>query len=207
MTSRRKFMMKVQEYQKEYTELEYIESTGTQYFDSLYTPSSDTVIVLNCICKNNYFLFGTRNATSGTEQKRFAYYIANSKINTSTNPQWSNTNYTSCSNAYDLRQKTTVTFGKGGFWQNGTKLLDLTDEFQCGYTLYLFSCNTSGEASTAMGAIRLYDCKIYDSDVLIRDYIPVLDKSGKPCLYDKITKEYFYNQGTGEFLYKLKGID
>lgn len=207
MTSRRKFMMKVQEYQKEYTELEYIESTGTQYFDSLYKPSSDTVIVLNCICKNNYFLFGTRNAISGTAQKRFAYHMTSTKIGGLSNPQWNNTNYTQCWNVFNLQEKTTVTFGKGGFWQNGTKLLDLTGEFQCDYTLYLFSCNTSGETSSSMGEIRLYDCKIYDSDVLIRDYIPVLDKSGKPCLYDKITKEYFYNQGTGEFLYKLKGID
>lgn len=48
---------------------------------------------------------------------------------------------------------------------------------------------------------RIYNCKIWDSDSLIRDYIPVLDKSSAPCLYDKVEEKFYYNQGEGEFLY------
>lgn len=33
--------------------------------------------------------------------------------------------------------------------------------------------------------------------------IPCIDKTGKPCMYDTVTQQPFYNQGTGEFLYKL----
>ena len=51
---------------------------------------------------------------------------------------------------------------------------------------------------------KLYSFKAYDeSDNLIADYIPALDQSGRPCMYDTISKQSFYNQGTGEFLYEL----
>ncbi len=49
---------------------------------------------------------------------------------------------------------------------------------------------------------RIYYCKIYDDGVLVRDFIPVLDKEGTPSMYDKVEKKFYYNQGTGEFKYK-----
>ena len=36
---------------------------------------------------------------------------------------------------------------------------------------------------------------------LTRDFIPVLDLDGVPCMYDQVTKQMFYNSGTGNFLY------
>ena len=51
---------------------------------------------------------------------------------------------------------------------------------------------------------KFYSIKIYDKEtqILVRDFIPVLDKEGTPCLYDKVEKKFYYNQGTGEFEYK-----
>ena len=49
--------------------------------------------------------------------------------------------------------------------------------------------------------MRIYYCKIYDGDTLVRDFIPVLDETNQtPCLYDKVSETYFYNQGTGDFI-------
>ena len=49
---------------------------------------------------------------------------------------------------------------------------------------------------------KLYSFKAYDvSDNLIADYIPALDKQGRPCMYDTVSKQPKYNDGTGEFLY------
>ena len=52
--------------------------------------------------------------------------------------------------------------------------------------------------------IRLYYCKLYYNNTLVRDFIPVLDPSGIPCLYDYVSKNYFYNNGTGAFSFKEK---
>lgn len=50
----------------------------------------------------------------------------------------------------------------------------------------------------------IYEWKIYDlSGNLIREFIPALDTSGKPCLFCTISKQPFYNVGTGEFGYEL----
>jgi hypothetical protein len=44
----------------------------------------------------------------------------------------------------------------------------------------------------------------YEEGTLTRDFVPVLDADGVPCLYDKVTCQCFYNLGTGTFGYKIK---
>lgn len=51
---------------------------------------------------------------------------------------------------------------------------------------------------------RIFSAKIYKDDNLVRDFIPVLDKSNIACMYDKVSGQLFYNQGDGEFLYGIK---
>lgn len=69
-------------------------------------------------------------------------------------------------------------------------------------TLYLFNLNLSG-GNYACDA-KVWSYKHTRNGVLIRDFIPVLDWNDRPCMYDKVTDELFYNQGTGEFLYSEK---
>ena len=53
-------------------------------------------------------------------------------------------------------------------------------------------------------ACCIYSCIIGNDDKSKnRNYIPSLDQSGRPCMYDTVTKQPFYNQGTGEFGYEL----
>lgn len=49
--------------------------------------------------------------------------------------------------------------------------------------------------------IRTYEFKAYKENDLILDLIPVLDKNNEPCLYDQVGNLFYYNQGTGSFLY------
>lgn len=46
---------------------------------------------------------------------------------------------------------------------------------------------------------KLYSCKIYKDDVLVRDMIPAKDEVGNAGLYDKIEGKFYYNGGTGSF--------
>ena len=50
------------------------------------------------------------------------------------------------------------------------------------------------------GTRLIYSAKIYDNGALVRDFIPALDGGNIPCMYDRITNQYFYNQGTGDFI-------
>ena len=46
---------------------------------------------------------------------------------------------------------------------------------------------------------RIFGFRCYFDDVILRDFIPVLDLSGRPAMYDEVSGQLFYNQGTGEF--------
>lgn len=64
--------------------------------------------------------------------------------------------------------------------------------------LYLFERNSSGSPNPA--SMKLYYCKIWLNDVLVRDFVPSVT-NGTPCLYDNVTQTSFYNEGTGNFIY------
>ena len=52
---------------------------------------------------------------------------------------------------------------------------------------------TSSSSSTANFFIGdIQQAKIWDNDVLIRDYVPKLDIQLRPCLYDKVSKTFLY---------------
>ena len=67
-------------------------------------------------------------------------------------------------------------------------------------TPYLFTMNNSDMES---GKGRIYNYKVESSDDIIQNFIPCLSKTGKPCMYDTVSKQPFYNLGTGEFGYEL----
>lgn len=62
------------------------------------------------------------------------------------------------------------------------------------YNIYLFTWNTSDTADDRCFKGKIYNFKIYDNDVLIRNMIPVLDKNGIACMYDKVNKKFYYNK-------------
>ena len=47
--------------------------------------------------------------------------------------------------------------------------------------------------------LRIYNAQIKQSGELVRDFIPVIDKEGVACMYDKVNGEFYYNKGTGSF--------
>ena len=47
--------------------------------------------------------------------------------------------------------------------------------------------------------LKLYYCKLWNRGELVRDYIPVI-KDGVGYLYDKVSKRMFGNDGTGNFI-------
>jgi hypothetical protein len=62
---------------------------------------------------------------------------------------------------------------------------------------------TNGNFS-ASSVIRLFTAKITQGATVIHDLVPVLDDTGTPCMYDKVSKQCFYNKGTGSFGYRIK---
>ena len=67
--------------------------------------------------------------------------------------------------------------------------------------MYLFSFNPKDVYSD----MKCYSFKTWnENNTLVQDLRPCLDTKGVPCMYDKVSKKYFYNQGTGSFSYSKK---
>lgn len=68
-------------------------------------------------------------------------------------------------------------------------------------TLLLFQARYQN-ALDKYGVFKCYSFKAWnENDVLVLDFRPCLDTQGIPCMYDEISKRYFYNVGTGTFAY------
>ena len=66
------------------------------------------------------------------------------------------------------------------------------------HTAYICNVNNNGQPYTDAGfGGDLYFCQIFDGSNLIADFVPVKKTDGTLCLYDKISKNYRYNLGTG----------
>lgn len=57
------------------------------------------------------------------------------------------------------------------------------------------------------GKSKIYYFQMYQSNQLTLDLIPVLDQNNVPCMYDKVSDQFFYNQGTGTFGYEIEELD
>ena len=75
--------------------------------------------------------------------------------------------------------------------------------FDCNLNYYLFARNDylNSTYSVTYAKMKIYQCKIYASGVLVRNYIPVIRNSdNKPGMYDVLNKTFYVNSGTGEFV-------
>lgn len=74
------------------------------------------------------------------------------------------------------------------------------------YNPYLFNTNALGSPWGGCN-VRIHEYILSDKDGnYVQHFIPILDANGKPCMYDLVTKRFFYNKRTEraeDFRYKI----
>jgi hypothetical protein len=184
---------------KPYIILDNIQSSGTQYIDTNYNPKWNTRVVVelsNFVVGNGQcFVFGTRKEASGTANDNYTVGVKSNQFRV--DYMGSSTNFTQ-----------TVSTGKITIDMNGN-VCTINNETitsaektsgESVYPLLLFAINNGG-VPAAWANMRLYSCKIYEEDVLIRDYIPVkMRSSGNVGLWDLVNKVFYGNERIGEFV-------
>lgn len=178
-----------------YEEVEYIESSGTQYIDSGYKPNYTTCIdtVFSITSSAANFIFGTRtNATINA----YTYYVRSNGVNRSDY----GTQMLDMPQTTNVNEKVHIIKDQNKTYYNGILSSTANEQrFSTAYTLLI--CALHDAVTPAyFGYIRIYSCKIYDNNILVRDFIPVYRKSDhKPGLYDRVNNVFYVNSGTGEF--------
>ena len=177
-----------------YCEVEYLESTGTQWLDTekTFNSTSDEIELYFQLTETEKYkwVFGEHDTDArlglgsgdGTNLRNVAYYNNTYKVNDT--EMYNSQHY--------YRVDST------GVYLNGTKIANYSN-FSSTSTLYLFNLNLSSSNYMAKGKIWTFRQK--RNGVLIRDLIPVLDWNYTPCMYDKVSRKLFYNRGTGTFSY------
>lgn len=191
--------------------LEYLESTGTQYIDTGFKPNQNSGIDIdidstNCEGMSYPSPFGSRgNGTTSYNNNQFFIGIQSNE----TNKTWffrygTQTIKTTYGEKYGRNH---IVINKNKYTLNNDSYTFTEATFQSNYNIFLFgyNCNGSlGQGSNGLFHGKIYSCKIYDNNTLVRDFIPVLDDNDVPCLYDNVTNQFYYNQGTGNFTYVEK---
>lgn len=93
--------------------------------------------------------------------------------------------------------------GKRGTCNSEVIASSLTTEVNNNLSFMLLGFNTAGTATTQNSGnypTELYYCKIWENDILRRDFIPVR-RNGRGLLYDRVTKTLFGSPNGGFFTY------
>lgn len=173
-----------------YTELEYIESTGTQYIDTGFKPTGNSRVVCDIqLSKTGVWLYGARHTAT---DRTFMTVAMTDNYRSDYNNSYS------LNIPYDMTDRVTIDKNKGSM-TIGTQTVSYEDaDFSCAYNLYIFAGNSAGTPST-FSSMKLFYCKVYDNGVLIRDYVPCQGPSGDIGLYDTENNQFYGNAGTGTF--------
>lgn len=185
-----------------YYELEYIQSSGTQYIDTEYYPNNNSKIEFTLNVSNSVWGWGCRNSNA-TE----LFYTASfSGDNGRVRFGYNNTNFISQINRTAMVGYDTNFVFNGNVFSatyNGNTLSNTfsSGTFTCTYSFYLFALHNynNGAANFDNGG-KLKLCKIWENNVLVRNFIPAKRKSdGTLGLYDTVTGIFFTNAGSGSF--------
>lgn len=180
-----------------YTQLNYIQSTGTQYIDTGFKPSNYTRVVADFMFDSwgseTTFVFGVQN-TANTSR----YCLGASSSGTMRNDY--GTQYTSV-DAINLGTRYTADKNQNVFTYSGsTQTWTQTAEtFSNTIHMYLFARNYGTSFGYLKG--KIYNLKIYNNTTLIRNFVPAkLNSDGSLGLFDTVFKEFYTNAGTGTFV-------
>ena len=192
--------------------VEYIESSGTQWINTGFSPSNANVRIevtyqfatLPAVGTLRY-IFGSCFQVNQTNYDciRFQYAVGsagNCFIG------FGNTYKDGLTfDSYDTNTVHTVVCDGGVFSLDGTtsNAWDLSEttfaQTDSAHPVYLFGRNVNYSEERLLSSIRLYSCKIWDQGVLIRDFIPAVTNDTFGCLYDKVDGRFYGNAGYGGF--------
>ena len=183
-----------------YRRIDYLQCTGTQYIDTEYNPNSNTKVEakfkMNETPSSFKWLFLARSENAAGSGFGFGC-INNGYISSEYNNRASSsTDKLTTDNIYVIvKDKNVCNY-------NDKVLTNTQSTFTVNYSLPIFALNNIGSIqSGTLPSANCYYFRIYDNDVLVRDFYPVLDENDTPCMYDTVTKKLYKNKGTGTFGY------
>lgn len=184
-----------------YTQVEHIRSTGTQYIDTGFKPTGNTKVKIKVQLPTQtnvqQGIFGVRPGDTGRFGLLTGARVDALRVNYNTGgalggskkaiPNFNATNV----NEIEVSNKLIV---------NDVLVNEVNKtSFQSSVNLYLFTNNNNGTPQFEMQGMIWY-CKIWDNDVLVRNFIPCKNSSNVVGMYDTVNGVFYTNAGSGSFI-------
>lgn len=183
-----------------YTELEYIQSSGTQYIDTGFKPTGNTRVVVDFLAYNQttaqQSIFGSRPGASG----RFTLFTGHStaSLQVDYNTEKSLADQDVEISGLDLTKRVNISISNKLVIDGTTVSSTAIKSFTSTYDMYLFANNNIGVVQLP-SSLNLYSCAIYNDNALVRNFVPCKNPDGVVGLYDSVNSQFYQNAGTGSF--------
>ena len=106
------------------------------------------------------------------------------------------------SNFHSLSTKYSYIFDCGKFYRNNTLVKSFEKEdFKSSYNTLLFAAYHDNYGLHNLGGKKVWYLNMYENGHNILKFVPALDPTGAPCMFDLVSRRPFYNSGSGDFLY------
>ena len=184
-----------------YTPVEYIKSTGTQWIDSGVTIGPSTWVEADLMFDSAFdwnMMFGAWGELSLSLKSSKAVCVS---VGGTTSQDVGSSTTTGVKYHIELRP------GVGYIQDNAAYFVGGTSNSCVGRNLLLFAASDASTGNnpyqwTSYGVGKIYGLKIYSNNTtLVRDFVPCLNPSGTPGLYDFKNKAFYSNKGSGSFSY------
>lgn len=176
-----------------YDRLEYIESNGTQYIDTGYKPNHTTRVVMDILHGGTDMtvLFGNQSGQTNVgvmASPTNVYYNYGGDLYLVTNPK--------------PGERVTVDADRNVLTYGGVSVQAPAVEFQSEKTIFLLVSNFTdgGSVDSTWTSALIYSCRIYEDDVLVRDYIPAMGSDRVPGLYEAVSDRFYPSATESPFI-------
>lgn len=196
-----------------YKEVEYIESTGTQYIDTGYIPKTNTELHLT-LSFSGTFSPGTLNtyiffSAASQQDDFFGLTFGGSYYQNNTLFAWFDKSYyvTGISEQLNITDeirtnKKTIVVKNGSIAYGGRTRTITSKSGNQSTSMILFGFSNYGNTPVPISAynMKVYRLRLYENDVLVREYVPCYRVSDNTIgLYELVNNVFYTNNGTGTF--------
>lgn len=175
-----------------YTQVEYIEGTGSQYYNTGYSPKSEVVEYEfsweEPVANSNCTLFGSTNTTSSTAKWPGTHYKPSATdLYSATGSTDGATRISGLSVGAVNYGKTVINNGSITRTQNGTTSTGTySGSIQNGTNIGLFADIRTSDVIEKCSNLRFRYWKMKDNGVLVRDLVPCINSAGVAGFYDMV---------------------
>ena len=176
-----------------YTQLEYIQSSGTQWIDTGFKPNQNTRVLADCDLMSGVYptAFGAWSSSSG------AKYILLSLSDTVARYYY---NLIETDKNVTIKGRHMLDMNKNKLIVDNVEIVTVAaSTFSVSQSLYLFTFHGGETTENFKTNAKYYSCKIYDNDTLVRDFIPCKNADGVIGMYDVVNSQFYQNAGIGVF--------